>query len=165
MKVKLVAIVIMLVIAGIWAGFHFSQSEEKRVRKQFALLAGWVSKDPGEKPLTTARKIRGARALFAEKCEVKAPIDSLSGTYTLQEISSYAARARQQFSRLSLRFYDLSIEFTDRERATAFVTANLTGRSTGGEGLDETRELQCMLAKIGDKWLFTSLQVVEVLKK
>lgn len=164
-KIKHIIIAILVVIVGVWAAFYFSQNEEKRVRKQFDILSEWVSKDPGEKALTMAHKIRSAGDLFAEECEIKAPIDSLSGSYTLEEISSYAAQARLQFSKLSLHFYDLDIEFPDEGRATGLLTANLTGRSTSGERVDETHELQCVLKKIDNKWLFTNLEVVEVLKK
>jgi hypothetical protein len=163
--IKHIIIAILVVGVGIWAAFHFSQNEEKRVRKQFELLSEWVSKDPGEKAFTMALKIQGAGALFAEACQIKAPIDSLSGSYTLEEISSYAARARLQFSKLSLHFYDLDIEFPDQAKASVILTANLTGRSTSGERVDETHELQCVLEKIDNKWLFTDLEVVEVLKK
>jgi len=41
----------------------------------------------------------------------------------------------------------------------------LTGNSTTGERIDETRELECVLKKIERKWLFHQIEVVEVLKK
>jgi hypothetical protein len=31
--------------------------------------------------------------------------------------------------------------------------------------VDETRELECVLKKIARKWLFSAIEVVEVLKK
>jgi hypothetical protein len=34
-----------------------------------------------------------------------------------------------------------------------------------GEQVDETRELECILTKIEKKWLFSQIEVVEVLRK
>jgi hypothetical protein len=31
--------------------------------------------------------------------------------------------------------------------------------------MDETRELECLLRKVEKKWLFSAIEVVEVLKK
>jgi len=45
------------------------------------------------------------------------------------------------------------------------LTGRLTGRSGTGEQVDETRELECVLKKIERKWLFSEIEVVEVLKK
>jgi hypothetical protein len=104
-------------------------------------------------------------ALFDEHCDLKAPSQSLSGSYTRQEISTYAGSARSYFSQLDLKFYDFQIVFPEKEVAKVTLTARLTGRSTAGEQADETRELECILKKIEKKWLFSQIEVVEVLKK
>jgi hypothetical protein len=64
-----------------------------------------------------------------------------------------------------LKFYDLKVEFPEKGTAEVNLTARLTGKSTAGEAVDETRELQCILMKIEKRWLFSSLEVVEVLKR
>lgn len=164
-RIKYIIIAGLVVTAGILAAVYFFQSEEKRVRKQFKLLSEWVSKEPGENTFTMAHKIKGIGTLFAENCGIKAHIDSFSGSYTPEEISSYAARGRSQFSRLSLKFYDLDINFPEKGIAKVILTVKLTGKSTIGEYVDETHELECILKKIEKKWLFSHFEVVEVLKK
>jgi len=164
-KIKYIIMAVVVVGIGIFAALRFFESEEKKVKKQFDLLAKWVSKEANEKILTTASKIDKIHTLFAEGCEFKVPIASLSGHYTPDEISSYAARGRSQFSKLSLKFHDLDIDLTEKGVAKVNLTARLTGESTIGEHVDEIRELGCILKKIEKKWIFSEFEVVEVLKR
>jgi len=164
-KIKTILAGVLVLIIAVLAVLYFSGSEEKKVRKQFHLLSEWVSKDPDEKVFTMAHKVQSIGTLFAEACEFKAPIVSLSGSYTPEEISSYAAQGRAYFSKLSLRFYDLEIDFPEEGVAKAILTAKLTGTSKAGEHVDEIQEFECALQKIEDRWLFRSFKVVEVLKR
>lgn len=164
-KIKYILIAILIVAIGIVAIAYFFKSETKKVKKQFDLLSEWVSKDPGENTFTMAHKIKSIGTLFDESCELKTHIESFSGSYTREEISSYAARGRLACSRLYLKFYDFHIAFLEKEIAKVTLTARLTGQSTTGEYVDETHELECVLKKIETKWLFSHFEVVEVLKK
>jgi len=167
-RIKYLIIAVLVVVFGvwgIWAAIHFVQSEEKKVKKQFHLLSKWASKETGENTFAMAQKIKNIGTLFAKHCELKADLISFSGRYTPEEISSYAARARFPFSNLSLKFYDFNVAFPEEGVAKVSLTAKLTGRSTTGEDMDETHELECVLKKIEKKWLFSELEVVEVLKK
>jgi hypothetical protein len=96
---------------------------------------------------------------------LKAPHESLSGSYTRQEISAYAGAARSHFFQLDFKLYDLHIAFPERKVAKVTLTARLIGKSTSGEQVDEVRELECLLKKIGKKWFFSQVEVIEVLKK
>jgi hypothetical protein len=164
-KIKYFLVAGLVVIIGILAASYIFQGEEKKVRKQFDLLSEYVSKDSGESPFTMARKIQSIGKLFAQNCALRTPIHSLSGTYTPEEISSYAAQGRARFSKLSLRFYDLDIEFPDEGTARAVLTAKLTGTSVGGERVHEVHELECILKTREDKWLFSNFEVIEFLEK
>ena len=164
-RIKTILIAVLALILGILAATYLSESEEKKVKKQFALLSKWVSKDVGENPITMASKAKNIGTLFAESCELKVPVDSITATYTPAEVSSYAIRGRMQFSELALKFYDLTVEFPEKGTAQVVLTANLKGRSMNGELIDETREVQSVLNKIDQKWLFSAFEVVEVLEK
>jgi len=164
-KIKCLIIVIIAVGIGVLAAFYLFPSEERRVKKQFSLLSVWVSKDPGENAFTMAHKTQRIGSLFAEKFELKTEIDSMSGSYTPEEISSHAAHGRLMFSNLSLKFYDFDISFPEKRVAKVILTAKLKGRSTTGEYIDETHELECILRKIDRRWLFSNVEMVEVLKK
>jgi len=164
-RFKYILVAVLIIAAGVVAGSYLFQSEEKRIKKQFSLLSEWASKDSNETPFGMARKLQRIGTLFAERCEIKTHLESLSGSYTPEEISGYAARGRTLFSGLHLRFSDLKIEFPEVEAASVSLAARLTGRLTNGEYVDESHELESTLKKTGKKWLFTSFVMVEVLKK
>jgi len=164
-KVKYLLIGLMMVVIGCVIVITVFPREEKRVKKQFHLLSEWVSKSPEENALTMLQKMKNIGSLFDAHCELKVPDHSLSGTYTREEISTYAGSARSQASQLDLKFYDFDIAFPEKGVAKVTLTARLTGRSTAGEQTDDTRELECVLKKIENKWLFSQIEVVEVLKK
>lgn len=164
-KIKYLLIGVLVVIIGIAVVFYFFPNEEKKVKKQFHFLSEWVSKSPDEQTFTMLQKIKNIGTLFDEHCELIAPGQSLSGSYAREEISTYVGSARSHFSQLDLKFYDFHIVFPEKEATKVTLTARLTGRSTAGEQVDETRELDCVLKKIENKWLFIQIEVVEVLKK
>ncbi len=112
-----------------------------------------------------AKKTKDIGTLFAEACRLEVDNASLSGTYTPDEISSFAAQARLQFSEVSLRFYDLDVEFPNEHTAKVFLTAKLTGRLLAGEYVNEVHELTSVLKRIENRWLFSSFEVIEVLEK
>jgi len=164
-KIKYVLLALLIVIAGSWTAFRFFESDERKIKKQFVQLSEWVSKDSNEDPFAMAQKVKNIGTLFGESCSIKIPFDSFSGEYRREEIPGYAVRGRSYFSTLDLKFYDLSISFLEKGLANVTLTARLTGTSAVGEQVDETRELKYVLKKTQKKWLFTELEVVEVLKK
>jgi hypothetical protein len=164
-RFKKIIIIAMLAAVGIWAVTYFFPSEEKKIKKQFRLLAEWVSKDPSENTLTTVYKIKHIGTLFDTMCEFKVPVYSFSGNYTPDEISGYAAQGRLASSKLYLKFYDLDITFPEEGSAKVTLTARLTGKLNVGDSIDETHEVESILKKVEKKWLFSKVEVIEVLKK
>jgi hypothetical protein len=164
-KIKYLFIAALIVILGIVMVTAVFPSEERRVKKQFRLLSEWVSKSTEENAFTMLQRMKDIGGLFDAHCELRVPDQSLSGSYTREEISTYAGSARSQASQLDLKFYDLQVVFPEKEVAKVTLTARLTGRSAAGERMDETRELECLLRRIEKKWLFTQIEVIEVLKK
>ena len=164
-KVRYLFMGVLIMIIGIVFAVTFFPSEEKRVKKRFYLLSEWVSKSPEENSFTMLQKMKDIGTLFLEQCELKAPHESLSGSYTRQEISAYAGSARSYFFRLDFKLYDLHIDFPEKEVAKVTLTARLIGKSTSGEQVNEIRELECLLKKINDKWFFSQVEVIEVLKR
>jgi hypothetical protein len=112
-----------------------------------------------------ARKIQNMGRLFAETCRFEAEVIPFSGHYTPQEISRYAAQARLQFLRLSLRFYDVNVHLLEGEKARVMATARATGIMKTEGALEETHEVEFLLEKRENEWLFTHCEVVEVLEQ
>jgi hypothetical protein len=156
---------LVLAILAILAYFHFVPSEEKKIKKQFTLLAKEASKEGEENPLAIAQKMNRLRLLFSEKVRLTVPSYDLAGDFTRQDVVNLAARARLSFLSLSLHFYDLHIDLAERQTARVNLTGRLQGKPSRGEPVDEIRELSCLLKKIDDRWLFNKIEVVEVLKK
>ena len=167
-KVKYAVVAGFVVLAGILTVYYLLPSEEKKVRKRFDLLSRYVSKEPGEDLLSMAARVKNIGSLFSNPNEFKIegdPFYSFSGSYSREEVSAYALRGRAYFSKLSLKFSDLKIEFPEADAARVSFTARLTGKSMGGEDVDEPREMRSILKKIEKNWLFSVFEVVEVLKK
>lgn len=158
-------VIAAMIVVGIVAVRHFVQTEEKKVRKQFALLSEWVSKEPEESIFTTSSKIQNIASIFADPCGFKVDIISFTGSYTPEEISGFVGRGRFRFINLSLKFYDLDIEFLEHGTAQVLLTATLTGQTKSGEHVDATHELETVLTKPENTWLFSTFEVIEVLQK
>ncbi len=165
MKTKHILVAAIILVAGILIGIHLSESDEKKVKKQFTLLSELASKDRSESIIATAQKMQKIGPLFDNRCELKTHLDYLSGTFTPEEIMSHGARGRALFSRFSLHFSDLKIRFPAEGLAEATLTVRASGTLTDGQHLDEIHEVESTLKKIEKKWLFSSFWVVEVLKR
>lgn len=165
MRMKRIIIALLLLVIAIFVGVRVFPSEERRVRKQFKSLSKWVSKAPNESPITSAARVQKLRTLFADNCRLETHISWFSGSFTDEELASLIARARLQFSRLSLTFYDLTIEFPGEEAARVTVTARAEGTTTDGEAVDESHELECLLGNTNGRWLFREAKIVQVLER
>jgi len=160
--------VIVVLLAGIAAGvlcFWFGNSDDKKIRKQFARLAENVTKERGEGNISMVCKMQGLGPLFSNSCEIYIPKSHLAGTYSPEELVSNVTRARMGFSSLKLEFYDIKINITGENTASVVFTGRLIGVVNNDKSADEIRELDASMEKIGGKWLFSSFKVVEVLEK
>jgi len=143
----------------------FPESEEDRVKKQFALLAEQFEKEPGESKLVSAVRAKKIRGLFAENIVIDIPERSIEKELDRRDLGPYVLGARAKFSEMKLKFYDIKVDFPDSDAAGVRATASLAGELGTGEHIDETHELACSLEKVEDKWLFKRFEAVEVLKR
>lgn len=164
-KIKYIIILGVVLVAGIIAFIFVSQSEEARIRKQFKFLAENMKKTPKEPPLISSSKANRIKALFTETCTIHAPAYSFSRDLSSQELFSLVLTARSKYSEISLKFYDLNIDFPQKGTAIVRLSAGMTGKLRTGEDMDDIHELECKLTKVEDNWLLKKIQMVEVLKK
>lgn len=143
----------------------FYPTDRRKVKKVFSRTAEWVSKEGPEGALSLAQKIPEGEKLFADPCELEAEAYRLSQSFTPRELAQLAAGARTRFDTLELKFYDLEVWFPEDGKAEATVTLRLEGRSSGGESLSETHEMDCVLLEQKGRWRFARIALVEVLKK
>jgi hypothetical protein len=155
-----------VVVLGLLAYFYFYPSEEKKIKRQLALLSEYTSKDGGESAFALAHRLDHIGGLFDSRVTLKAPRYELSGTHTRQEIVHLAARARMGFSQMTLKFHDVSVTIFGEGRAKVSATGSLNGISAKGERVDEIQDLELAFQKDSEgRWLFSAIEVVEVLKK
>jgi len=158
-------LLLAVIALGTWVWFRSGDSDEKRIRKCFDRLAECVTKPSGEQSVMMAAKMHNLGNVFADTCYFECERAMMTGDYTPEEVSSHAVRARSLFGDVKLAFYDLNVLLSGEGRATATVTARLTGTMKSGESFQETHELDCVLAKCEDDWRINKVVVVQVLDK
>ena len=146
-KYSIIAVVLLIAIG---AGMYFFPTDTKRVKKQFASLAKWFSKEANEQPLVSAVRIKSIGGLLADRCAFEMPARHVSGSFTRDEIMTRAAMARSKFATVSVKFYDITVEFLYEGIAQVTTTATLKGTNTDGDAIDEIHEFDCTLQKIED---------------
>lgn len=160
--IGLVALVVLAI--GVFVAREFLKSEEARIRERFARLASTVSKEKKEKPIAMLHLTRSFRTLFADPCTIDGARRSISGSYSPRELASLVVRGRQSFSELSLAFSDLKITLRNNRTADAVFTAFVRG-TRGGGSFREAREVKATLSKEESGWVFSDIEVVQVLRK
>ena len=154
---------LLIALAAAW--LLFSDSEEARVKKQFARASELFARSSDSKKMTLVRNARAIKDLLTDPCEIEVPEYETSGTFSSRDLSQRALAVMTQTVDLSLEFYDLEVEITDDETANATVTARLTWQAAAAEKYANTQELACILKKVDDQWRFHSVTVVDVLEK
>lgn len=164
-KTVKILVVIALVAGAAYFLYNFFMSDEKKVISQLDKLAQLVSKEGEEPALMMAQRIRGVADLFAETCQFSSDARHVSRTFRPDEITSHTASARANFLNLSLKFYDINVDFPEEGLARASLTAILTGLGKSDELFDETHELEVEFVKSEKGWLIQRIRAVEVLQK
>jgi len=164
-KLKYIIITGIVLATTIAAFITISHSEEAKIRKQFKYLAQKMKKTSGEITLTSAAKANKIRELFTETCSIHAPAYSFSQDISSQDLPSLVMATRSPYSKISLKFHDLVIDFPEEDRADVNLTAHMTGKRKNGDYSRGIHELKCKLKKIEDTWLLSEIEMVEVLEK
>ncbi len=153
------------ILLGLWGLWYFFPTRERQVRRQFKSLAAWASKDGEEGSIASLQVAREARDYFSDPCQWTAESYHLAGNVSINEITQYVFATRTRMDRLSVKFYDLVVDFTPEGQARVTATVRIVGAGKGGDALNETGELRCTLAKEDGRWLLKTVILVQVLKK
>lgn len=142
-----------------------THSDKRKVRKRFNLLSQYLLKEGPENPVMMALKVKNIGTLFDKQCLLEVEKYTLKGTYSPEQITSYAATARSRFANLELKFYDMSIEFPEEGIAQITATATISGTLKSGDIVNDAHEIMAEMKKIEGKWFFRQISVIEVLKR
>jgi ketosteroid isomerase-like protein len=160
MRAVLSAVVLAAVL---WAGWHWwLPDDERRIRQVLARVAEGVSGDGGG--LDALARLAAVQEEFHPDVIVEAgpPFQRLVGR---QAIVGAAARVRTTARNFELTFPDVEVLVAeDRQSATAAVTAQATFDEGQGRRL-EARELELGFTRSEDRWVISSVALVEPLKR
>lgn len=161
---KRIGTIFALILAA-WGIYYFFPSRTRQVKRQLKAVEHWIDKDGPEGNLTIAREASEAADFFAPECAWDAPAYDLNGSFTVRDAARYYFAARDRFSSLSVRFYDVAVAFPSKNAADVTATVRITGVLKGGGDVGETHEIQCRLTKTGGTWLIDRVTVVQVLQR
>ncbi len=162
--IKNTLIALLVVIAAGFIAVRFWPGDERAIRKQLALIEEAGSKDPAEKPVELLLKSRQIAGLFNDPCQLTVEAADYNGVFDRKQILDRITMVRSSFIQMTVELYDISIAFPEKKTATVSLTLRLRSFS-GNETVAEVHEVAATLGKIEGDWLFTSVRIVEVLKR
>lgn len=150
-----------------WGGCRLlGGSDEARVRAAFAALAESLEKrGADEGPLRTVAKRNDFAALLDDTVSVTARETGPRWTRPREEVANRAFSGRQAARTLRVRFDDLAVRVApDGRSASATCDATVSGDSSWGTG-EEVREVRARLVRKDGRWLFSSAEIVPIVRK
>ncbi|OQA82793.1 MAG: hypothetical protein BWY31_03058 [Lentisphaerae bacterium ADurb.Bin242] len=158
-----ILILLGAVAFGMW--YYLRPTDENRIRGQFRTFSGLAAKKGNEGLIAAAGTAQAISKLFTDKTTFE--VEGLawdSGLYSREHIAANVLRGRAFFDSLQLSFDDIEIEVSG-QTARVFNSAVLSGTLRDGKKIREVRDLETILKKTGDEWLFDSFKVREIIKK
>ena len=157
---------ILILIAGVAVYyFFFYENDERAIQKRFDFLEENMSKKADESQISALKRLTAIKTVFTQNVYFEIENRSMAGEYLSSEIARRAGGLRAQFTRLTLKFYDVNIDLSQGLTAAVMATARITGNKKNGEQAAETRELEFGLKKTDGDWLISEVKAVEVLEK
>ncbi len=164
MNIKTVAVgVVLIALAGVLA-FKWWPSDERAIRKQWALIEEVASKPQEEHPVDALVKATRLAGLFSDPCRLTVESVQHSGSYPRKQIQDQIVLVRSFYSRVEVTLHDLGIELHDNNTAVVRGTLRVQGQ-TKGEAIADAQELRTEMAKIDGQWLLTAVTLVAVLER
>ncbi len=161
-KKRVLAGVIIVAAVAAFILFFVITSEEDKIKRQFKHLSEIGSRQSGENPVFLASRVLHIKKLFAKECYINFPAHSISKNYTRQEIVSSTFNVLSRYDTLKSDFDDLIVFISD-STAQAVLTVKLTGTLLSGAYVEDIYEVDCMLMKNDGKWLFSRIEIADVL--
>ncbi len=164
-NMKTIIAAAVLAVAGIITFFWYFQGDDAKIKKQFKTISELAEKGSDEHELTAAVNAKRIGSMFADTCRIEIPSYNISRTYARADVPAHVLGARSRYSDISLKFYDLDIDFPEEKIARVTLTAYVEAVRVSGEAVREVHEIVCRLEKIEKDWLFDQIEVVSVLER
>jgi hypothetical protein len=151
--------------AGLWFGWQwFYPSDEAQIVALLERVADGVSSAAEQGDVGRLARAAALRHEFAADVTVDAgpPFQRITGR---EAIIAAAARTAGTVRNLSIAFPDVAVAVaSDRQSATAVVTAEARFDDGGGRGLD-ARELEIAFTRPDDNWVISAVTLVRPLDR
>jgi len=156
-------LVVALVVAGILAA-RFWFSDERAIRNQLAVIEAAGSKDAAEPPVEALVKATRLANLFGDPCRLTVEAVRHTGSYPRKQIQERIVLVRSFYTQVQVALHDLAIDLPENNSAVIRGTIRLRGQGTN-EAIADVQELRAEMAKIDGQWLFTAVEIVQVLER
>lgn len=166
MKKCLLLVVVLLAVAG-W--FLLEMSDERRVRKTFAIAESALCKEGSELPFKTLGAARALADLIEPGCRLEIPEQKFSVKLEGNDLTQQLAMFRRQSTAFAVSFEDLNVVFPDK--TTAQVSCDFFFRGDSSAiGLIAGRDARALDATLhwdekGGTWRFAHVRLLPILVK
>ena len=165
----LLAAAIVSILAVFFAVRYLAVCEETEVRRRLRQLAGNLSRRQADSGLRLSLKNQRLAALLADPCRFVVPTYEIDVAMRPRQAAAEVFRLHSQISQVSVRFYDVRVDFPEPRRAavrtTAYVRARNGTERRAGAFADEFELSIDMVLDQRDGWLFARFEQVEVLQR
>ena len=166
MKKCLLLVVLLLAVAG-W--LLLEKSDERRVRKTFAIAESALCKEGSELPFKTLGAARTLADLIEPGCRLEIPERKFSVKLEGDDLTQQLAAFRRQSTEFAVSFEDLNVVFLDK--TTAQVSCDFFFRGDSEAiGLIVGRDARALDATLhwdqeNGKWRFAHVRLQPILEK
>lgn len=159
-----IGILLFVVLAAGFAVFRLLPGEEKAIRKQLTVFEQTASKNSDEQAVESLLKARRIAGLFNDPCQFSVDAVDFTGTFSRQQTMDRINLVRAAYSSVTVKLYDIAIDFPEENKAAVGLTLRLSGQSRE-YAVADVQEVSATLEKIEGDWLFTTVRIVEVLSR
>lgn len=162
MNGKTILVAVLLAVVAVLLAVRFWPSDERAIRAQLHLIEDAGSKLLSEQPIESLMKATQLAGLCNDPCRLVVTAAQHADIYPRKQIQDRIVMVRAFYSEVEVTLHDITIALAENHTAVVRGTIRLRGRSKG-EALADVQELRAEMGKIDGTWLFTSVEIVEVL--
>lgn len=164
MNIKKILVAVLLAGVLVLLAVRLWPSDERAIRAQLHLIEEAGSKQPTEQPVEALVKATQLAELFNDPCRLVVTAAQHADTYPRKQIQDRIVMARALYAEMEVTLHDIAIALAENQTAVVRGTIRLRGQSKG-EAIADVQELRAEMGKIDGTWLFTSVEIVEVLER
>jgi hypothetical protein len=156
MDKKFIIAAIVLLTGGIaWPLYYFS--DQQVIKRKFTAIAGSLSKEGEETPLTIALKMKPVKDFIAPACEVKVPERNYREILEPGLITHYLISYRSRQANLLLTLDEIIVEVPSKGRAEVSALVHVTANYNQPDFFGETHRVAFSLQKAEKEWLLNKV--------